>query len=143
MRLLAALALLLIALPLSAAPVPKELARVETFDGTWTVESLVTFGRASSENLLWTIDAEGNLLRHDPSVAAGTAGQTIRLGFDRQTKALEWSQGATTFVGVYRPSGDKLEICLAMQGAARPKEVEAGPKNYLWTLRRSAAEAKK
>jgi len=141
---MAALALMLSALPLAAAPVPKELTRVEKFDGTWTVETFVMFGRPSSENLVWTIDAEGNLVRHDPSVAAATvAGRPTQLVFDRQTKALEWSQGSSAFVGIYRLSGDKLEICLAIQGGPRPKEVEAGPGNYHWTLRRSATEAKK
>ena len=140
---LALLAIAFAASSLAAAPVPKELTRLEKFDGTWTVESLVTFGQPSSENLLWTIDAEGNLLRHNPSVAATSAGRPIRLLFDRPTKALEWTEGTTAFVGRYRLSGDNLEICLAFQGGVRPKEVEAGPKNYLWTLRRSAAEAKK
>ena len=140
----AALALLLIAVPLAAAPVPKELTRAERFDGTWAVESLVTFGQPSSENLLWTIDAEGKMIRSDPNApVAFKPERTILLKFDRPTKALDWSHGNSTFVGVYRLSGDKLEICLAMQGAERPKEVEAGPGNYLWTLRRSVAEAKK
>ena len=140
----AAFAMLAAALPLSAAPVPKELTKVERFDGTWAVESLVTFGRPSSENLIWTIDPEGNLIRHDPSVAAATVlALPVRLKFDRQEKALDWSQGTSAFVGRYRLSGDRLEICLAIQGGDRPKAVEAGLDTYLWTLRRTPTEAKK
>ncbi len=143
MRLFAILALAVIACPLHAAPVPKELKKDQTLQGTWKVESIVIFGQPSAENLYWTIDTEGNLIRHSDPIAPANAARTIVLKQDLATKSLDYLAGHMTFLGVYRLGGDTLEFCLAKQGEARPAAIEATPRTYLWTLKRVKPEEKK
>lgn len=132
------IALLLIAVSASAshaAPVPKELKKDEKIQGTWKVESLVNHGKPSTENLYWTISAEGNLCRHE-SLADPRTGGNVILKQDRATMSLDYVAGQTTYFGIYRLRGDTLEFCLSDSGAERPATIEATPKNYLWTLKR-------
>jgi len=138
-----ALALLLASAPLAAAPVPKELLQYDRLEGTWRVESLVTFGKPSSEALCWVIDADGNLQRNVDLAAPRAQAVSAVLKFDRASKHLDYLQGTTTFAGLYRLRGDRLEICLSIQGGERPSTVEAGPRLYLWTLERLHPEAKR
>ena len=127
-----------------AAPVPKELKNNDKIQGTWKVESLVNFGKPSTENLYWTIDAEGNLSRHpDPDNPAKNIPRLVVLKQDRETKSLDYVSGQTTYLGLYRLQGDTLEFCLARQGAERPTAIEATPNNYFWTLKRVKPEEKK
>ena len=144
MRRIDALTLLLATSVLSAAPVPKELKNSDKIQGTWKVESLVNFGKPSTENLYWTIDAEGNLSRHpDPDNPANNMPRLVVLKQDRETKSLDYVSGQTTYLGLYRLQGDTLEFCLARQGAERPTAIEATPNNYFWTLKRVKPEEKK
>ena len=140
---LAAVALIVTAPALLAAPVPKELLRHDRLEGTWRVESLVTFGKPSSEALCWVIDADGNLARNVDPAAPLPPKCSVVLKFDRASKHLDFCQGGTTFAGLYRLRGDRLEICLSIQGGERPAAVEAGPRLYLWTLERLKPEEKK
>ena len=143
MRRLVILILAISAGRLDAAPVPKELKQNETLQGVWKVESLVIFGQPSAENLYWSIDADGNLVRHSDPVAPANAARSIVLKQDRTAKDLDFCTRYMTFLGTYRLRGDTLEFCLAKQGEARPAAIEATPATYLWTLKRVKAEEKK
>lgn len=136
MRLFAAMLLACSASASRAAPVPKELKKDEKIQGTWKVESLVNLGRPSTENLFWTIDADGGLSRHTDLAAPGDGPRSVVLKQDRATKALDYVSGNLTYFGLYRLNGDTLEFCLANQGQERPAAIEAKPTNYLWTLKR-------
>ena len=131
------------AYPLFAAPVPKELKQNETLQGTWKVESIIIFGQPSSENLYWSIDADGKLDRHSDPVAPADAVRSIVLKQDRAAKSLDFCTGNLTYLGTYRLRGDILEFCLAKQGEARPIAIEATPATYLWSLKQVKPEEKK
>ena len=139
----ALLAVAFAALPLAAAPVPKEIKKEGKLEGTWKVESIVIFGQPSTESLYWTIDAEGNLVRHSDPIAPANAGRSIVLKQDPGVKSLDYVSGQMTFLGVYRLGGDTLEFCLAKQGEERPAAIAATPLTYLWTLKRVKPEVKK
>ena len=136
MRLLALMLIAIGSAASPAAPVPKELKKDEKIQGTWKVESLVSLGRPATENLFWTIDADGGLSRHADLAAPGNGLRPVVLKQDRLAKSLDYIAGNLTYFGLYRLDADTLEFCLANQGQERPTAIEATQTNYLWTLKR-------
>jgi len=150
MNRLSALALILIATTLVAAPVPKEVKNEQKFEGTWQLESVIAFGRPvnfGGGNQHWTLDAEGNLKSHNGPVPPENAKAYIQLVIDPKMKTLDYKytqQGNPSYPGMYEMTGDTLKISCNLKGTnVRPAGVEAGPDVYLWTLKRVRPEDKK
>ncbi len=132
------------ALPLAAAPVPKEIKNEGKLEGTWKVEALSTNGQeAGQKGTFWTIDAEGMLTLHGAPKPPVTNSE-ITFKYDMRTKAIEYTSiaGSRNYPGLYELKGDTLKLCFTLTDQTRPKAVEAGPDLNLWTFTRVKPEGK-
>ncbi len=147
-------AVLVLAAPLMAAPVPKEVRNAGTTQGIWKLESLVAYGRPVDlggnqhwNNQHWTIDAEGNMKTHNGPVAPGATLSYVRLVIDPKTKTLDYTytQGnhPPAHPGTYELTADTFKVSCNLKGTgARPTTTEPGPDVYVWTLKRVKEEKK-
>lgn len=149
MKMLAAIALLVIPSTLLAAPVPKEVKNEARTEGTWQLESLMAFGRPEGIGGAqhWTLDAEGDVSAHQGPVPPANGIKDFRLGFEPKTKAVDciYASGPNApYPGMYELTGDTLKVCCNLKGTGvRPTSVDAGPDVYLWTFNRVKVEVKK
>ena len=146
MRRVIAIAFLCVSVPLSAAPVPKEVKKERKLEGTWKVTALNSNGQENTPgSSYWTIDAEGNLFLHSEATPPmGNA--TIRFKYDPSTKAVEYTDVSPpnrNYPGLYEISDDVLKISFTLTDQTRPKAVVAGQDLNLWTFKRVYAEEKK
>ena len=129
------LALLLFAVPLFAAPVPKVLKKSrdeDLFVGVWV--------EANSPKSVWFFNADGTCGTGEPTAPSLKA--LYRVDTTQSPPHLDWSQdnGKSWYLDVYELDGDTLKMsCGAGGSGKRPATVD--PKNgsqWLHLVRRSA-----
>ncbi len=149
---LTALVLPALALGLTAAPVPKEKAKVKDEDailGTWKVETFDLGGAAGGPP-----PGEITKLRltfKDGKVAASRGDgmqDEIDYKLDATTtpKSLDMIEKTSTMLGIYELDGDTLKICVSEGGqkGVRPTEMKTDGKNIaVITLKRVKEDEKK
>lgn len=117
--------LVLAALPLVAAPVPKQKTDADRIVGVWHD------GR-EGEAAYWHFDADG---------VAGTGAkknpQNAKYRIDplKDPKQFDWSHngGKTWFLGVYELDGDNLKIALGRGGTGeRPESVDGENRQFTY-----------
>ncbi len=137
-----AFALLLVASSVCAAPVPKEVRKAETLQGTWNVVALNSDVEYGNGQLHWTIDSEGNLYKHSGVDFVKPPTDEIHIAFNPKTKGVDYTQpnGMRNYFGIYRLTGDTLTLCFRLTGDARPTAVAAGPDLNLWIMKRVRPE---
>ena len=147
---LAVFVLLAAALPLLAAPVPKELKKVMKIEGTWKMVSCDCFGRPAQLNAdqHWTFDAGLNMTPHLGSKPAPDAvsGSQLLIDAAADPKRADFKYTNDPMCpGIYEfsPDGNTLKLCINMNTADRPTAVESGKNVYLWTLQRAKPEGVK
>lgn len=134
-----AVALLVLAASVSAAPVPKGLKAThppdpERFVGTWDVVRTELNGEALGTHAkLWTIDADLKMKSHHPS--GQVLNWTLKLDPAKSPKEID----VGTYKGVYEFDGEEVRIGYTI-GGDRPTTFDAKPDLYLEVLRRVPAE---
>lgn len=120
-----AVALLLFAGALSAAPIPKELKKASDLDalqGEWVITESVTNGRPSPQSLGIRYVVTGNKIRlHRPESVTDS---TITL--DEKEKTYSWETTWGTWVGRYRIEKKTL-VMAGRRGQVPPAELKPGP----------------
>ena len=143
----ACIAFIATALPVFAAPVPKEVKNEGKLEGTWKVVSLVTNGAVNNvgEDSYWTIDSEGVLTLHQGATAPAVVNKSILFKYNAGTKAIDYTAIAPNrnYPGVYELKGDSLKFCFNLKDQDRPKEIASGLDLNLWTFTRVKGEEKK
>lgn len=130
--------LLASALPLFAAPVPKELragdeARIV---GVWHLKA-AKYGDGDYDSAVgtkWTLGADGKALRDRPNEGLGKA--TFKLDPKAAAKGFDWvTDEGNTFLGVYELDGDSLRVTL--NSGARPTACKPADGAYHFEFRRA------
>jgi uncharacterized protein (TIGR03067 family) len=144
---LGAFAMLLAAPSLFAAPVPKEVRKVEKFEGTWKVVGLDSRGTANAigDDSYWTIDDAGMLHLHTGAARMQGVPSNIRMTFDRKLRSVNYTElnGGHDYPGLFEIDGDTLKMCFTLTGAVRPAAIGTGPDINLWTFKRVDPEGRK
>ena len=136
-RVMCALAALLVASLLVAAPVPKALKKARDEDriiGVWV--------EADTPSSLWFFNADGTCGVGEPTAPALNA--VYRMDSTQTPPHLDWSQndGKTWYLDVYELDGDTLKMSSGPGGSGvRPPTVD--PKNGFHWLHLVRREAKK
>ena len=139
-------ALLLIATPVTAAPVPKALqVKGARLDGTWEVVCTELGGEVRlGTGQTWEIDGETVVLRNNGQVG-GSAHYTLVVPTDGGADAVDFTtvydkSGETVLQRGRRVTdGDTLTLYLAMRGE-RPAEAKAGKGVIVYSFRRVKVE---
>jgi uncharacterized protein (TIGR03067 family) len=148
---LSALVLPALALGLTAAPVPKEKAKVKDEDailGTWRFEKFDTGGadgvpKGDVEAIRMTFKKDGKML-----TAFGPGGEKreaeYKLDPAAKVKAIDFvEKGGRTALGIYELDGDTLKLCLAEgKDPKRPTEMKPDGRMPVVTLKRVKEEKK-
>ena len=128
MRFAAALAVLW-ALPLAAAPVPKEL-RTPALVGTWEIRGTNRWSIPKDiyDGDRWVFSATGGF--SNPDYAGGSyalvpAGLDVRL-----------EPGAGPRKAIFALSGDVLKVAFCQKGGERPSDFEPSQHTVIYTFRR-------
>ncbi len=127
------------ALPLAAAPVPKELrtSDAQRIAGVWKLVS-AKFGEAdydAAAGTKWTLGADGKAVRDRPIEGIGKA--TFKLDPKASVKAFDWmTDEGNTFHGVYELDGDRFTVVLALSGHDRPKACKPTAGAYCFEFQR-------
>ncbi len=130
--------LLLLALPLSAAPIPKELRAGDEMRlvGVWHLKS-AKFGDGDYTTAVgtkWTLGGDGKALRDRPNEGLGKA--EFKIDPKATVKAFDWiTDEGNTFLGVYELDGDTFRVTLAT--GARPTACKPGEGAYHFEFRRA------
>jgi len=138
----AALALLLIAPALLAAPVPKEVLRGRgNHLGKWqnVYVDPKNPARITSRGQFWYFGQDGSFTFHDEGASGPVLPPTQRMVFDPKFGHVQHSEIATDErirLGIYKIEGDRLTMNLnPSPGTPRPTGFEGG---NLWHLQRVA-----
>ena len=139
-------AILLITLPVVAAPVPKSLKeKAPGLDGLWEVAWTEFGGEVQAgAGLTWEIDGETVVLRSKGQVGTGCR-YTLAVPKDGGADAIDFTtvydESGETFVETGRRvmDGDTLTLYLAIRGE-RPAEAKAGKGVIVYSFRRVKAE---
>jgi hypothetical protein len=147
----AALALLMVAPSLPAAPVPEEVRKGDPYAGTWRLESLVAFGKpvefTDAAPQYVTLNARGGMIYHAGPALPENAEAYALLAFSGKSDAVDFR-----FTGdddYHRPGkctlkNDVLKLCFNFKDTGiRPATTDAGAEVFVWTLHRVKPEAKK
>jgi uncharacterized protein (TIGR03067 family) len=127
-------AILLLALPALAAPVPKEVKRrpdPELYVGTWETVVSESNGQPYSK-ARWTFDDKLSMTSNPlPGEAGSTSVWVIKLDPAKTPKTIDIG----AYPGIYEFDGADLKIAYTL-GGARPAEVKSGDGVYYSVLRR-------
>ncbi len=128
------LLLLTLTLPVSAAPVPRELRGGDDVRivGVWRLEK-ARYGDgeyAGAVGTKWTLGAEGQAIRERPNEAPGTV--VYKIDPKAAAKTFDWDGGS--FPGVYELDGDTLRVALG--GSVRPESCKPGEGVYFFEFRK-------
>lgn len=137
--------LVVLAVPLVAAPVPKVKAKRFTLDGKWETAERVNKGQAIKEPWVWEISGEqltpcgkepGGQLR--PTFSGATtsfvrpdSAKPDEFDYRHQSNGQELN-----FRGRVQWDGDEWVFCFADAGSERPSEVKAGKDVYYLRFKR-------
>ena len=129
--------LLLLAVPLSAAPVPKELRAGDEMRivGVWQlkVSKIGDADYATAIGTKWTLGADGKAIRDRPNDGIGKA--TFKIDPKATVKAFDWiTEEGNTFLGVYELDGDTFRVALST--GARPTACKQNEGGYYFEFRR-------
>ena len=143
-----AIALLLAAPALVAAPVPKEVRASPSHVGTWQCVTLDPNDPAkrTPSGQVWIIGTDCRVAFHGTGHLGPVPEPTERLAFDPNTGEVEQSNlGGNGLIrmGRYKIEGDLLTVVLnSVAATPRPVGVVAGPGTRVWHLLR-VTEAKR
>ena len=143
--------MLVLVLPATSAPVPKELKKEFKIEGTWRMVSCDCFGNPAGlrPDQHWTFDAEGKMVPHAGAVVPAGLTPAIQVVLDTmgvsKNAEFKYLTNEAPKPGLFEigPDGETLKLCIDMRTAERPTKMEPGPNIYLWTLERAKPEAKK
>ena len=149
--------LLLFALPLAAAPVPKAVKKA-TADGVWEVTEWSSRGRAVNSTLTvrWTIDGETLAIERtstNPGVIVrppqNPPAYTLAKADKDDPTAVDYSatypggERVVKYPGRMEVDGDTLRFCFDVSGTGtRPAECKAGDTVTYYVFKRVKAEDK-
>ena len=143
MRRLAALALLLSATALPAAPVPKELRAMPTHVGKWqnVYYDSKNPGVIRSRGQFWYFDKDGGFTYQDQTAIGAPPKPSERMVFDPRTGHMQHSMIAPDEkirLGFYKIDGERLTLNLNVApGSPQPKGLEPESTNSsIWHLQR-------
>lgn len=131
--------ILLSALPMIAAPVPKEVRAGDDqrIVGVWTLTK-AKYGDADFESAIgtkWTLGADGKAVRDRPNEGVGTA--TFLIDPKAAVKTFDWITGeGNAFVGVYELDGDRFNVVLISKGRVRPTVCQPTEGGYFFEFKR-------
>ena len=146
------LALLLLAAPLAAAPVPKALKQAKpTLDGTWEVVEVHSDGVKSENPVVakWVIDGESlTLLRRDDKrlpARVVTSYSLVKPDKADSPAALDYvisyanaGRPNRTLPGVFELDGDTLKVCYAISpNGERPTGCKPAEGAVLYVFKRA------
>jgi len=136
-----ALALILLtALPIFAAPVPRELRGSDErrIVGVWKLMS-AKYGLEdydSAKGTQWTMAADGSAIRDRPNEGVGKA--TFKIDPKAEVKAFDWvTAEGNTFHGVYELDGDRFRVLLTLKGGNRPTACRPTEGMYCFEFQRA------
>ncbi len=139
-------ALILLALPASAAPVPKELKKKNDLDriaGSWVVVAHCNGGGkiVPGDGAIWKFDTLGKASVHLKD-AAPRDGVKFELGESGTAKTFDWVAPWGEWYGVYELTDDTLTTYLSPKGVrgkeGRHMELKTGPGVEMNQYQRSA-----
>ena len=131
-------ALLPIALPVIAAPVPKALNKPPSLDGVWRLVEMngTPCPEATTDAVTWVVDGERVSWR------VGGA-ETLRVRLERplhdlsgQAELHSSGPSPATQPGVFESEGDDLRVCVGSAGGKRPADCSTGPDRALFVFTR-------
>ena len=131
--------LIAFALPLNAAPVPKEVRAGDAARllGEWHLTE-AKYGEAdyAAIGTKWTFGADGKALRDRPNEGLGTA--AYKIDPSAAAKTFDWETGeGTLFHGVYELDGDAFKVVLVLGTEERPAACRPIEGGYHFTFRRA------
>ena len=121
----------------SAAPVPKELAKVPSREGAWKLMKIDMPGGGTSTGMThsWVLNAKDEVSFRGPQERSEEI--RFRLVFDEKSKDLEFRRGTELYLGVYELEGDSLKLCINFTASGpRPKDIAAGGTAYIYCFQR-------
>jgi uncharacterized protein (TIGR03067 family) len=131
--------ILLSALPLVAAPVPKEVRAGDDqrIVGVWTLTK-AKYGEGDFDSAVgtkWTLGADGKAIRDRPNEGVGKA--KFLIDPTVAVKTFEWiTDEGNTFVGVYELDGDRFNVVLVVKGRDRPTACQPTEGGYYFEFKR-------
>ena len=142
-----ALVFLLVATPLFAAPVPKELktSDASAILGTWQV---VRYSAYNEERVLpethWRFEGEGKGEFWNPGSRQEMAYALLAPEAARSPNGFDYSWDHFKMKGLYRLDGDTLTIALNNDGGkVRAAELAPGKNTWYWEFKRVGAGVKR
>jgi uncharacterized protein (TIGR03067 family) len=129
----AALALVLLPLLAAADPAPDAKQEADKLQGEWTMVSLETRGRKSTDEAVkgYRLTIRGDRWEVTRGGAAAGGDITFKLDPSKDPKEIDLvtkSRGAESVSrGIYKLEGDTLTLCRTQGTADRPKEFKTTP----------------
>ena len=142
MRRLALSALAVLAVPLSAAPVPKELKRTDAraILGTWENVVHTCDGNAVDKpRFRWRLEEGGIATILNPNEVP----VVYALRPEMSPKHLDWQIRDISAMAIYSLEGDTLKVAISGPGGVRPTELKPGPGVFYSEFKRLPPEAKR
>ena len=136
-------ALILLTLPAFAAPVPKELRKRPTLEGTWERTVTDCLGQVTDcPGQRWEFGATSMKVHPEPDSKSPAFVQTCKgsysLESDGRAGGFDFKDAATnrTSLGLYERDGASLKICFVIGGSRRPTDMKSGPSKVIYTFKR-------
>ena len=104
----------------------------EALQGTWKMDRAIFNGQAITKDIRWVFDGDHmtimsngkETLRSEFQLATGGSPNTIRIKYlNNDLENLGVTGGSYT--GIYKLSGDKLQVCYDLTGLQYPKNFDA------------------
>ncbi len=132
----------LLAAPIWAAPVPREVRNGPALEGTWEVVTMHSngVGMEMYQGARWKIGKETIDIEYPEALRArqpSVSNKIHRVDGTTRPRQLDYTnyQGMDR-KAVFEIQGDKLTICIPVDTTDRPKELKADTSNLFYTFKR-------
>ena len=137
--------LLIVFVPISAAPVPKESKRTDEHKllGTWEVVRYSCYGQDQvlTKRVQWQLDADGKGALINANGRQEREYKLLPAESAKSPKGFDYSWDYFKMKGLYRLDGDTLKIALNNDGGkVRAAELAPGKDVWYWEFKRFASE---
>ena len=137
--------LLIVFVPISAAPVPKESKRTDEHKllGTWEVVRYSCYGQDQvlTKRVQWQLDADGKGALINANGRQEREYKLLPAESAKSPKGFDYSWDSFKMKGLYRLDGDTLKIALNNDGGkVRAAELAPGKDVWYWEFKRFASE---